>query len=259
MTVSGDEIVPPVRLYVIIPAAGQSQRMGGTSSKQFIPIGGVPVLARTLRTFENYCSEQQKSGAFSMHGILVTSPESIRDAQNICDDFKITFVEKIIAGGATRQESVWKGICALQTLSSPPDAADITFIHDGARCFVDSGILQRCFDGARKHGVCTAAIPVKDTIKQVDPSDCSRVIATPDRATLYAIQTPQAFLHELLVKSYTKGQFEKQTATDDTSLAEMAGLPVYLVEGAYTNIKITTPEDLLWAELLKNHQKSVLQ
>src|SRR5665648_1128616 len=108
MTVSDDETVP-VRLYVIIPAAGRSQRMGGTSSKQFIPIGGVPVLARTLQTFENYCLEQQKSGAFSMHGILVTSPESIQEAQKICEDFNITFIEKTIAGGASRQESVWNG------------------------------------------------------------------------------------------------------------------------------------------------------
>ena len=257
MTVPGDEIVP-VRLFIIIPAAGLSQRMGCTSSKQFIPIGGIPVLARTLLAFENYCSEKQKSGPFSMHGILVTSPESINAAQIINEDFKITFIEKIIAGGLTRQESVWNGICALQTLSSPPDADDIIFIHDGARCFVDSGIIQRCFDGAREHGVCTAAIPVKDTIKQVDPADGKRVIATPDRSALYAIQTPQAFLYALLVKSYTEGQIEKRAATDDTSLAEMAGFPVYLVEGAYTNIKITTPEDLLWAELLKNPQKPAL-
>ena len=257
MTVPGDE-KEPVRLFVIIPAAGRSQRMGSESSKQYIPIGGIPVLARTLLAFEDYCAEIQRTGPFSMHGILVTSPESINMAQNICDDFKITFIENIIAGGATRQESVWKGICALQTLTSPPDADDIIFVHDGARCFVDSGILQRCFDGAREYGVCAAAVPVKDTIKQVDTSDGNRVIATPDRAALYAIQTPQAFLHALLVKAYTRGQIEKRDATDDTSLAEMAGLPVYLVEGAYTNIKITTPEDLLWAELLKNRQKPAL-
>lgn len=138
MTVPGDEILP-VRLYIIIPAAGRSQRMGSTSSKQFIPIGGIPVLARTLLAFEDYSSEKQKSAPFSMHGILVTSPESIDAAQKICEDFKITFIEKIIAGGSTRQESVWNGVCALQTLSSPPAADDITLIHDGARCFVEIG------------------------------------------------------------------------------------------------------------------------
>lgn len=257
MTVPSKERVP-VSLYIIIPAAGLSQRMGGTSSKQFIPIGGIPVLARTLLAFEEYCSEQQNSGPFTMHGIIVTSPESIDVVQNICKDFKITFVEKIISGGATRQGSVWNGICTLHALPNPPAASDIIFVHDGARCFVDSGTLQRCFDGAKKYGVCTAAIPVKDTIKQADPADGCKVIATPDRTTLYAIQTPQAFIAELLVKSYTEGQIEKRAATDDTSLAEMAGLPVYLVEGSYTNIKITTPDDLLWAELLTNHRKPVL-
>src|SRR5664280_420674 len=115
MTDSSEERIP-VNLYVIIPAAGLGQRMGGTKCKQFIPIGGIPVLARTLLTFEDYCTERQKSGQFTMHGILVTSPQSIHEARKICDDFKITFVEKIIAGGFTRQESVWSGICALQTL-----------------------------------------------------------------------------------------------------------------------------------------------
>ena len=262
MTDTGDQIAPlqrpPLRLYVIIPAAGSSRRMGGTSSKQFIPIGGVPVLARTLLCFEHFCTEQKKTGTFSMHGVLVTSPQSISEAESICRQFKISFIENIIEGGSTRQESVWNGICALQSLAHPPDAGDIVFIHDGARCFVDSGTLTRCLQGASVHGVCAAAVPVKDTIKQVDSSDSCKVTATPDRSKLYAIQTPQAFLFSLLLESYTAGQKENRSATDDTSLAEMIGLPVFLVEGSYSNIKITTPEDLLWADLLKNHQKFVL-
>ena len=257
MTGSGEGQVPD-RLYVIIPAAGQSRRMGGTSSKQFIPIDGIPVLARTLLTFEDFGRQQKKSGPFEIHGILVTSTESMAEAARVCSDFKITFIEKIVAGGASRQESVWNGISALQGLLRPPESRDVTFIHDGARCFVDSDILLRCLTGAREHGVCAAAVPVKDTIKQVDSPDSRRVAATPDRATLYAIQTPQAFLFSLLLESYGAGQHAKREATDDTSLAEMIGLPVYLVDGSYSNIKITTPEDLLWAELLKAPPKSVL-
>lgn len=257
MTDSGEGQVP-VSLYVIIPAAGQSRRMGGTSSKQFILIDGIPVLARTLLAFEDFGLLQKKSGRFNMHGILVTSLETMNEAAKICSDFAITFIEKIVAGGASRQQSVWNGIGALQGLPRPPEPRDITFIHDGARCFVDSDILLRCLDGAREYGVCAAAIPVKDTIKQVDLPDSRRVAATPDRATLYAIQTPQAFMFSLLLESYMTGQHEKREATDDTSLAEMIGLPVYLVDGSYTNIKITTPEDLLWAELLKSRQKTVL-
>ena len=248
----------PVSLYVIIPAAGQSRRMGGTSSKQFIPIDGIPVLARTLLAFEDFGRLQKKAGLFDMHGILVTSTESMDEAAKICSDYKITFIENIVAGGASRQESVWNGIGALLGLARPPESRDITFIHDGARCFVDSDILLRCLSGAREHGVCAAAVPVKDTIKQVDSPDSRTVASTPDRATLYAIQTPQAFLFSLLLESYAAGQNAEREATDDTSLAEMIGLPVYLVDGSYSNIKITTPEDLLWAELLKAPPKSVL-
>ena len=248
----------PVHLYVIIPAAGHGRRMGGVSGKQFIPIGGIPVLARTLLAFEHFYEWQKYVRPFSMHGILVTSEESMEDAAAICEEYKINFIEKIIAGGPTRQASVWNGVCALTGLASPPGEEDIVFIHDGARCFVDSDTLLRCLNGAREHGVCTAAIPVKDTIKQVESAGSSKVAATPNRATLYAVQTPQAFLYPLLVESYSAGQKEKRSATDDTSLAEAIGLPVYLVEGDYTNIKITTPEDLEWAELLKTRQNLVL-
>lgn len=242
------------RLYVIIPAAGQSRRMGGNASKQFIPVGGIPVLARTLLAFEKFAARRKEAGTFSMHGILVTSPEAIPEVRKICDDYNISFIEQIIAGGATRQDSVWNGVCALQALRVVPAAEDVVFIHDGARCFIESDTLQRCLNGAQNHGICAAAVPVKDTIKQVDSAQNRRVTATPDRETLYAIQTPQAFTYSLLVKSYEAGQNEKRAATDDTSLAEAIGLPVYLVEGSYTNIKITTPEDLLWADLLRNRQ-----
>jgi len=259
MSASPEKQIPAsVRLFVIIPAAGQSRRMGGTSNKQFLPVGGIPILARTLLSFERFYEEQKTSGPFSIHGVLVSSPETVVEAENLCKQYNITFIDKVIPGGSTRQESVWNGICSLQALPCSPEAGDVVFIHDGARCFIDSGTLFRCLEGARKYGICAAAMPVKDTIKQVDSIERRQVTATPDRATLYSIQTPQAFLYSLLIQSYAYGQKEKQEATDDTSLAEKAGLPVYLVEGAYSNIKITTPEDLLWAELLKNHRKSVL-
>lgn len=242
------------RLYVIIPAAGQSRRMGGNASKQFIPVGGIPVLARTLLAFEEFAAQRKAAAPFSMHGILVTSPEAVDEVRKICDDYKISFIEQIIVGGATRQDSVWHGVCTLQELSVVPDAEDTVFIHDGARCFVESDTLHRCLEGAKAHGICAAAVPVKDTIKQVDSAKNRRVTGTPDREKLFAIQTPQAFTYSLLLQSYEAGQNEKRTATDDTSLAEAIGLPVYLVEGSYTNIKITTPEDLLWADLLKNRR-----
>jgi 2-C-methyl-D-erythritol 4-phosphate cytidylyltransferase len=248
------DVKVPDRLFVIIPAAGQGRRMGSMPNKQFIPVGGIPVLARTLLLFEQFLADQKKSGLFSIHGVLVTTPESISDAALICTKYGITFVEKIVQGGLTRQESVWNGICALSLLESPPKDNDVIFIHDGARCFAETDIFRRCLAAASKYGVCAAAVPVKDTIKQVDSDGSCRVVSTPARDILYAVQTPQAFLYPLLFTSYSEAINKKREATDDTSLAEMAGLPVYLVEGSYLNIKITTPEDLLWADLLKNRQ-----
>ena len=247
-----DELKRPERLFLIIPAAGQSRRMGNMPNKQFLPVGGIPVLARTLLLFKHFLAEQKKSGPFSLHCILVTTPDAISDAANILSEYEISFVEKIIAGGSTRQESVWNGICALSSMEDAPNDSDVVFIHDGARCFADSDIFRRCITAAVQYGVCAAAVKVKDTIKQVDSDGSCKVIATPPREALYAVQTPQAFLYSRLFASYSEANDKKREATDDTSLAEMAGLPVYLVEGSYRNIKITTPEDLLWADFLKN-------
>lgn len=247
------------RLYVIIPAAGQSRRMGGTESKQLIPVGDIPVLVRTLMAFESFGSQMRKSGPFTVHGILVTAEGSIEDITALCAEYRISFVEKIIAGGQTRQDSVWNGVCALRELDLPPRPDDIIFIHDGARCFVDLGTLRHCLTGAEEFGVCAAAVPLKDTIKQVDSKESKKVVCTPDRSTLYSIQTPQAFQYSLLVRSYESGLKGQRTATDDTSLAEAIGLPVHLVEGSYSNIKITTPDDLLTAELLLNSRRNAVQ
>jgi len=249
----------PVHMYVIIPAAGQSRRMGGTSNKQLIPIGGIPVLAMTLLAFENFQKGMNEVDLFCLHGIVVTAPEAIADIRRICDDYRISFVEQVVVGGKTRQESVWNGVCALSGLSRGPDADDVVQIHDGARCFVDFDTILRCYHGALENGICTAAVPVKDTIKQVDSAENARVMSTPDRSTLYAVQTPQSFTYDLLAKSYAAGQEEKRSATDDTSLAEAIGLPVFLVEGTYANIKITTQDDLLWAELLRTRRTDVVQ
>jgi 2-C-methyl-D-erythritol 4-phosphate cytidylyltransferase len=238
--------VPQQRhLYVIIPAAGQSRRMGGDRNKQFIPIDGIPVLVRTLIAFKEYLAAKEKTEAFYLHAIIVTSETAVPEVFDLLHEYKIPFVEKVIAGGETRQDSVWNGIRSLTDLGRPPKSDDVVFVHDGARCHVDSGTLERCLEGALLYGICTAAVPVKDTIKQVDASNGGKVLETPDRAMLYAVQTPQAFQYRLLFESYDAAYRDGRKGTDDTSLAEALGLPVYVVEGSYSNIKITTPEDLL--------------
>jgi 2-C-methyl-D-erythritol 4-phosphate cytidylyltransferase len=242
-------------LYVIIPAAGQGRRMGGSTKKQFLPVGGVPVLARTLLAFSSFEKIMNKKQPFRIRCIVVTAEENLPEVQWLCEEFTPGLVEKTVAGGPTRRDSVWNGIQALSALNVPPKENDIVFIHDGARCLVDAGTLVRCLEGARMFGVCAAAVAVKDTIKQADSPVNGKVISTPDRTTLFAIQTPQAFLMKDLYLSYSEGIKNNQAATDDTSLAEAAGLPVHLVEGSYTNIKITTQEDLLFADVLQSLRK----
>ncbi len=242
-------------LYVIIPAAGQGRRMGGSTSKQFLPVGGVPVLARTLLAFSSFERSMNRKYPFRIRCIVVTAEENLPEVQWLCEEFTPGLVEKTITGGPTRRDSVWNGIKALASLSVPPGDEDIVFIHDGARCLVDEGTLIRCLNGARQFGVCAASVAVKDTIKQADSPSNGIVIATPDRTTLFAIQTPQAFLMKDLYHSYAEGIEKDRAATDDTSLAEAVGLPVHLVEGSYTNIKITTPEDLLLADVLQSLRK----
>ena len=238
--------VPPERhLYVIIPAAGQSRRMGGDRNKQFIPIKGIPVLVRTLLAFKDYLAVKEQTGPFSLHTVVVTSEPAIPEVFELLQEYRISFVEQVIAGGETRQDSVWNGILSLKKLGRPPLPDDAVFVHDGARCHVDQGTLERCLRGTLKYGICTAAVPVKDTIKEVDAGSGNKVKSTPDRSMLYAVQTPQAFLYRLLFESYDAAYRKGLKGTDDTSLAEAIGLPVYVVEGSYSNIKITTPEDLL--------------
>ncbi len=246
----------PEHLYVIIPAAGQGRRMGDKANKQTLPIGGIPVIVRTLLAFERYSYEKrQKQKKFQLHLVLVTGHELIKESQILCEEYKLSCVEKIVVGGRSRQDSVWEGIVTLGELERPPHAQDVVFVHDGARCFVDSKVLDNCLSGALNYEACAAAVPVKDTIKEILSQEVPKVTRTPERSKLYAIQTPQAFLYHVLLAAYTFGNQNNIQATDDTSLAEAMGLSVYLTEGSYMNIKITTPEDLLLAELLEKTQK----
>ena len=245
-----EEGKPEVHVYVIVPAAGQSRRMGVGTNKQFLLVAGVPVLARTLLAFSEFEEAMRQVGPFVLHVVVVTSQTLLDETTALIKAHNIHFVEATIAGGETRQESVFLGIQALARLPRPPVPEDIVFVHDGARCFVNKEILHRCLCGATDHGICAAAVPVKDTIKQVVNHSGGKVQVTPDRESLFAVQTPQAFRYQLLVESYLHAKDTGIIATDDTSLAESLGFAVYLVEGAYRNVKITTPEDLLFAKLL---------
>lgn len=157
------------RIYVIIPAAGIGARMESEENKQFIEINGVPVITRTLNAFKTFAGSLFNSGV-QLKAVVVTQPEYVFKVKTICKREGFDFVHDVVEGGATRTESVWNGIEALQFFPFPPTDNDVVFIHDGARCLVDQDLLYRCLDGAASFDICAAAVDVKSTIKKVGPS-----------------------------------------------------------------------------------------
>ena len=253
--------VPPLEsmrkeLYIILPAAGTGSRMGLSDSKQFLEIAGVPVLARTLLAFSDFASRS----LLNLHAIVVTSEDNISRVEELCSRYEISFVEKVVLGGDSRQESVACGVKALSTLALPPKEKDIVFIHDGARCLVDYETIRNCVVGGMKYEVCVAATPCKNTIKCAKAEENNKNVSrsdalvdkTLDRSLLYEVQTPQVFQYEVLTKVCKKAEESGIVATDDTALAEALGIPVRLIPCSYNNIKITTPEDVAIAEFILN-------
>ena len=239
-------------LYLIVPAAGLGTRMGISDSKQFFKINGVPVLARTLLAFSEY---KEKTG-ISIHAVIVTTEDNISRVQELVDEYNIAFVEKIVKGGKTRQDSVACGIAALSELETPPGDTDPVFIHDGARCMVDQDTIASCYAGGHIYDVSVAATPCKNTIKMAAaPKEGAKekhplVDQTLDRDTLYEVQTPQVFQYKVLLDVSKRAKEMGITATDDTALAEALGIDVHLIPCSYGNIKITTPEDAAIAEYM---------
>lgn len=219
----------------IIVAGGKGTRMNMEKSKQYIEICGVPVLARTLRAFEDcdYIDEII---------VVVNSEDMFYCKQNIVEEYEISKVKVLAAGGAQRQNSVYNGLCEVS------GNADIVVIHDGARPFVSEQTIIDCIEAAVEYGVSTAAVPVKDTIKSADEEGF--VDKTLERSVLWSIQTPQAFEYGIIKKAHDKARTDGFMGTDDTVLSERLGIRTRLVMGSYENIKITTREDLLFGEAI---------
>lgn len=227
-------------LYVIIPAAGSSSRMG--QNKLFMKIDGMPVITRTLAAFA-----ELKSSGTDLTVVIVTNDASRSFIVEEVSNHDFDFVEKIVLGGASRTESVYNGILALKDLPCPPNADDYVFIHDGARPLVDLELLNNALDTLKTCDVCVAGVPVKNTVKEVKDN---MVSATLDRSSLVEVQTPQCFSYDVLLRSYENAINNNIEATDDTALAELLGYKVVISKGSYRNIKITTPEDIKIAEAL---------
>jgi 2-C-methyl-D-erythritol 4-phosphate cytidylyltransferase len=214
--------------------------MAQETPKAFISMGGLPLFAHTLRKFE-ICPQVQEVV------LLVPHEGAILQAEGIVRSAGFQKVVRIIPGGAKRQDSVYLG---LKTLDNQ---TDIVLVHDGARPFVPVDLIRRIIEETRNWKSVVAAIPVRDTIKEVAPD--GRVCRTLNREPLWEIQTPQGFLYSLLVEAYERAQVEKFYGTDDAALIEHLGLPVKVIQGDRFNIKITTPEDLTLGETILGLQK----
>ncbi|WP_458406884.1 2-C-methyl-D-erythritol 4-phosphate cytidylyltransferase [Anaerotignum sp.] len=223
----------------VIVAAGKGKRMGTDISKQFLPLGGKEILAHTVEKFE------QANNIRDI--ILVTGKDSLQDVQDMVQEYDWKKIVSIVAGGKERQDSVWNGLRAVS------GDTEIVLIHDGVRPFVTEDILNLSIETAVEMGGCVAGVPAKDTIKVCNSENIS--IDTPDRSTLWQIQTPQTFRKDLIVKAYEQAKADGFIGTDDASLAEHSDCPVKVIMGSYRNIKITTKEDLLIGEaFLKERQ-----
>lgn len=216
----------------IIVAAGQGKRMGSTESKQYLHIHDKPILVHTLERFEQV--------ELITEIILVVGAADTLRCEQWKNQYHLSKVKTIVAGGKERQHSVHIG---LQYATN-----EYVMVHDGVRPFVSLEAIKRCTEKAELEGAAVLAVPVKDTIKQVDES--GTIIATPDRKSLWAIQTPQAFRRDWLQEAHERAAQDNYIGTDDAMIVEWIGKRVVVAQGEYTNIKITTPEDLPWAEHL---------
>ena len=224
----------------VVVAAGESARMGLGVSKQLLLLRGIPVIAHTLRAFE-------LTGPIS-RVVLVCRRQDIPEMERCVSAHSFRKVSAVVPGGETRQQSVRAGVLA---------AGDAAFlaIHDGARALVTPLEIRKVVEDAFAHGASALAVPVKDTLKVIGPDGMVR--ATPDRATLWAVQTPQVFRREEYLAALEAAGRAGADYTDDCQLIERVGGSVHLCQGSYSNMKITTQEDLLLAELLLKKREAV--
>lgn len=217
----------------IIPCAGQGKRMGSKVSKPYIDIGGRPLVTYTLDVFQNH--------PYIDTIIMVVRKEELEYCrENIVNKHSFTKVKAVVTGGKERQDSISLGISLLDK------ETEWVVVHDGVRPLITKEILARALEKAWKKGSAVVGVPVKDTIKKVN--DDLSVSETPERKTLWQVQTPQIFRKDTLLRAYEQASLNNWQVTDDASLVEKLGEKVYMVEGEYTNIKVTTPEDIFFVK-----------
>ena len=221
-------------MAAVITAAGFSQRMGGVD-KMFAPLGGKPVLAWSVTTFQQCRLIDQI--------VLVVSRQNMERCQQMVNQQGWSKVAHVCPGGERRQDSVEEGLGRVKE-------CQWVLVHDGARPLVTTELIEHGLEAARETGAAVAAVPVKDTVKIT--GDDMIVRQTPPRQSLWAVQTPQVFRCDIINEAYRQAEAE---VTDDASLVEQLGYKVKLYASSYDNIKITTPDDLAIAEILLERHK----
>ena len=229
------KVLPTQYCGAVIVAAGSASRMGGID-KVMAPLGGEPMILRTVRAFED-CETVKEI-------VIVTRQDLMGPIAELCSGF--TKVRSVVQGGSSRQESVKLGLLAFSK------EVRLAAVHDGARPLVSGELIDKVIRAAHSYGAAAPAIPVKDTIKVFEGGF---IAATPDRSTLRAVQTPQVMDRDLLLGALEKAEQEGTALTDDCSAVEHIGMRVRLVEGEERNLKVTTPLDLKITELLLEEKK----
>lgn len=229
------KVLPTQYCGAVIVAAGSASRMGGID-KVMAPLGGEPMILRTVRVFED-CGAVKEI-------VIVTREDLMGPIAELCSGF--TKIRSVVQGGSSRQESVKLGLLAFSK------EVRLAAVHDGARPLVSGELIDKVIRAAHSYGAAAPAIPVKDTIKVFEGGF---IAATPDRSTLRAVQTPQVIDRDLLLGALEKAEQEGTALTDDCSAVEHIGMRVRLVEGEERNLKVTTPLDLKIAELLLEEKK----
>lgn len=224
-----------VQSVAIIVAGGSGKRMLDDRPKQYVPLAGIPILARTLITFED---------TPSVGRIVLVVPRNDTDyvRDTIVDRYRIGKVRRIQSGGEARQDSVRRG------LEMVVDTDDVVLVHDGVRPLVTQELIERSIREAARRGAVVPVVSPADTVKVIGQEGMVR--ETLDRADLRLVQTPQAFRREIILDAFEGAYREGFYGTDEASLVERMGVPVWTIPGMRHNIKITTPEDLVLGELL---------
>lgn len=222
----------------IIVAAGSGSRMKSNTKKQYMELGGKPVLYYALDAFA-------KSSMIDEIVLVASEDDICYCREEIVNKYNVSKVTAIVPGGAERYLSVWNGLRAVS------ESVEYVMVHDAARPLIKQATIHNAYEEVIKCNACVVGVPAKDTIKQTDSKNA--VVATPPRSSLWMVQTPQCFKKELLLNAYEALWKDEgnTTLTDDAMIVEhYTGAKVYMLEGEYSNIKITTPEDIIIARAL---------